>query len=149
MKFTRQGLLQALALASLCVLSLNARADWAQSTDPLIVQPGPSNNAVQAQNPPGFTWARHPAGPAAYEIEITPVGGAPTKAIVERNWYLPSKALPLGNYTWRVRPNGSSDWSSPRSFQLTGRSTVFEVPDNATLRNRIAAKARPRAFPMV
>jgi len=147
MKFTRQGLVQALALASLCALSLNARADWAQSTDPLIVQPGPTNNAVQAQNPPGFTWARHAAGPAAYEIEITPVGGAPSKAIVERNWYLPSKALPLGNYTWRVRPNGSSDWSTPRSFQITARSTLFEVPENATLRKSIAAKARPRALP--
>lgn len=147
MKFNRQGLFQALALASLCALSLNARADWAQSTDPLIVQPGPTNNAVQAQNPPGFTWARHPTGPAAYEIEITPAGGAPVKALVERNWYLPAKALPLGSYTWRVRPNGSNDCSSPRSFQVTSRSTVFEVPDNATLRNRIAAKARPRALP--
>ena len=147
MKFNRQGLLQALALASLCALSLNARADWAQSTDPLVVQPGPTNNAIQAQNPPGFTWARHPTGPAAYEIEITPVGGTPIKAIVERNWYLPTKALPLGSYTWRVRPINGSEWSTPRSFQLAARSTVFEVPDNDTLRKRIAAKPRPRALP--
>jgi hypothetical protein len=147
MKSHLRGLVQALALASLCALSLNARADWAQASDPLIVQPGPANSAIQAQNPPGFTWARHPTGPAAYDIEITPAGGAPILAVVERNWYLPTKALPLGNYTWRVRPKGSSDWSTPRSFSLTTRSTVFEVPDNATLRARIAAKARPRALP--
>ena len=147
MKSHLRGLVQALALASLCALSLNAHADWAQATDPLIVQPGPAGGAVQAQNPPGFTWARHPAGPAAYDIEITPAGGAPTVAVVERNWYLPAKALPLGNYTWRVRPSGGGDWSTPRSFSLTARSTVFEVPDNATLRSRIASKARPRALP--
>lgn len=147
MKSQLRGLVQALALASLCALSLNAHADWAQAADPLIVQPGPAGGAIQAQNPPGFAWARYPTGPASYDIEITPAGGAPILAVVERNWYLPTKALPLGNYTWRVRPSGSNDWSTARSFSLTTRSTVFEVPDNAALRSRIAAKARPRALP--
>ena len=147
MKFNRRGLVQALALASLCALSLNAHADWAQATDPLIVQPGPAGGTIQAQNPPGFTWARHPTGPASYDIEITPSGGVPMLAVVERNWYLPTKALPLGNYSWRVRPSGSNDWSTPRSFSLTTRSNLFEVPDNATLRARISAKPRPRALP--
>ena len=147
MKSHLRGLAQALALASLCALSPHAHADWAQASDPLIVQPGPANGAIQAQNPPGFTWARHATGPAAYDIEITPAGGAPIMAVVERNWYLPTKALPLGNYSWRVRPSGSNDWTTPRSFSLTTRSTTFEVPDNATLRGRIAAKARPRALP--
>jgi hypothetical protein len=129
------------------LLSLNAHADWAQSTDPLVVQAAPANSQVQPQNPPGFTWARHPTGPAAYEIEITPVGGSPTKAVVNRNWYLPSKALGLGNYTWRVRPANTTDWSAPRAFSITSRSTVWEVPDNATLRARITAKPRPRMLP--
>jgi hypothetical protein len=67
--------------------------------------------------------------------------------VVDRNWYLPTKALALGNYTWRVRPANSSDWSTPRSFSITSKSTVFEVADNATLRARIAAKPRPRSLP--
>ncbi|MFL6673954.1 MAG: heparinase II/III family protein [Massilia sp.] len=134
------------ALASL-LSCVDARADWAQSTDPLVVQPSPANSQVQAQNPPGFTWARYPSGTASYEIEITPAGGSPAKAVVDRNWYLPTKALALGNYTWRVRPTSSSDWSAPRPFSITSRSTVFEVPDNATLRARISAKARPRSLP--
>jgi hypothetical protein len=146
MKLHRKGLAHAVALASL-LLCMDARADWAQSTDPLVVQPNPANSQVQAQNPPGFTWARHPTGPASYEIEITPAGGNAVKAVVDRNWYLPSKALALGNYTWRVRPANSTDWSSPRAFSITSRSTTFEVPDNATLRARIAAKPRPRALP--
>jgi hypothetical protein len=146
MKFHRKGIVLAVALTTL-LCSFNARADWAQSTDPLVVQPAPANGQVQAQNPPGFAWARYATGPASYEIEITPVGGSPVKATVDRNWYLPTKALALGNYTWRVRPAGSSDWSSPRSFAITSKSVTFEVPDNATLRARILAKARPRSLP--
>ena len=145
MKFHRKGVVAVVALSSL-LMSFSARADWAQSTDPLVVQPAPANGAVQAQNPPGFAWARHPTGPASYEIEITPSGGSPVKATVERNWYLPTKALALGNYTWRVRAAGSTEWSTPRAFAITSKSTVFEVPDNATLRSRILNKARPRSL---
>jgi hypothetical protein len=136
-----------LIFAAALLLSVNARADWAQSADPLVIQPSPRDNAVQAQNPPGFTWARYPSGPASYQVELTQAGSAPTYATVERNWYLPTKALPLGNYSWRVRPSGSTDWSSPRPFAITSRSTVFEVPDNATLRATILRKPRPRALP--
>jgi hypothetical protein len=146
MKFHRNGTAIVLALASLSC-SFSAHADWAQSTDPLVVQPNPSNGAVQAQNPPSFFWARYPTGPAAYDIEITPSGGTPVKATVDRNWYLPTKALALGNYSWRVRPSGGGDWSSARAFAITSKSTTFEVPDNATLRARIQAKARPRSLP--
>lgn len=146
MKSYRKGLVRATALASLLVCTA-AHADWVQSTDPLVVQPSPAMNQVQAQNPPGFTWARHASGPATYELEITPAGGAPTKVITDRNWYLPSKALALGNYTWRVRPTTSGEWSTPRSFSITNKSNLFEVPDNATLRARITSKARPRALP--
>lgn len=146
MKFHRKGLVRTAALASLFV-SVTAQADWIQSTDPLVVQASPAMNQVQAQNPPGFTWARHPAGPAAYELEITPVGGSPTKVVTDRNWYLPSKALALGNYTWRVRPASGGEWSSARSFSITSKSNLFEVPDNATLRARITGKARPRSLP--
>jgi hypothetical protein len=146
MTFHRKGLAVTAVLSSL-LWSFSAHADWAQSTDPLVVQPSPDNSQVQAQNPPGFTWARHPSGPAAYDIEITPVGGTPVKATVDRNWYLPNKALAMGNYTWRVRPAGSTTWSSPRAFSITSKSTTFEVPDNATLRARILAKSRPRSLP--
>jgi hypothetical protein len=146
MKVPRKGI-AALAAFSSLLLCLDARADWAQSTDPLVVQPAPANSQVQAQNPPGFTWARYPKAVTTYEVEITQVGGATTRALVDRNWYLPTKALALGNYTWRVRPSNTSDWSDPRPFSITSRSTVFEVPDNATLRARIAAKPRPRSLP--
>ena len=147
MKFSAKGLAHAAVLSSL-FLSLQAHADWAQSTDPLIIQPGPVDPQVQAQNPPGFTWARHPTGPASYDLEVTPTGaGTPIRVTVDRNWYLPPAAMALGTYSWRVRPTGSNDWSTPRTFSLTTRATTFEVPDNATLRARILAKARPRSLP--
>src|SRR5689334_11985391 len=56
---------------------LSARADWAQSADPLVVQTRPSNSEVQLQNPPTFSWARYPGGAARYEIQIRPEGGSP------------------------------------------------------------------------
>jgi hypothetical protein len=146
MTFPRKAPAIAAVLSSL-LWSFSAHADWALSTDPLVVQPAPANSAVQAQNPPGFAWARHPTGPATYEVEITQVGGSAVKATVDRNWYLPTKALALGNYTWRVHPSNSTDWSTPRAFSITSKSTTFEVPDNATLRARIQAKARPRSLP--
>jgi hypothetical protein len=146
MKFHRKGSARTAALAALLLCSA-ARADWVQSADPLIVKPSPAMDQMQAQNPPGFTWARHPSGAAMYELEITPVGGTPTKVVVERNWYLPWRKLPLGQYTWRVRPTVNADWSDLRTFSITSRSNVFEVPPNQTLRARILSKPRPRSLP--
>jgi hypothetical protein len=147
MEFHRRGLAHTAALSAL-LLCAGARADWVQSADPLVVTPSPAMNQVQLQNPPGFSWARHPTGPARYELEIAPASGAsPTRVVVDRNWYLPSKAMALGTYTWRVRPATSPEWSDQRSFSITSRATVFEVPDNGTLRARILAKPRPRSLP--
>jgi hypothetical protein len=146
MSFSRKGMALAVAMSSL-LFGANAHADWAQSTDPLVIKAAPANGEVQAQNPPGLTWARHPTGPASYEVQITPNGGSPMSATVSRNWYLPTKALPVGTYSWRVRPAGSTDWSAVRTFQITSRSTTWEVPDNTTLRARITAKPRPRSLP--
>jgi hypothetical protein len=142
----RNGVALTVALASL-LCSFSARADWAQSNDPLVVRTKPANSEVQLQNPPTFTWARHPGGAARYDIQIAPEDGSPLTATVDRNWYLPARSLVPGSYTWRVRPTGSTDWSTPRSFSITGKSTAFEVPDNAALRERILAKGRPRSLP--
>jgi hypothetical protein len=146
MTLDRKGIILAAALSSL-LWPFSARADWAQSADPLVVRANPSGSEVQLQNPPTFTWARHPGGAARYEIQIAPEGGSPVTATTDRNWYLPTKSLAQGKYTWRVRPAGSNDWSTPRAFSITGKSAVFEAPDNATLRERILAKARPRSLP--
>jgi hypothetical protein len=145
--FTK-GVARVAALSTLLLMCLQAKADWVQSTDPLVVQASPAQNQVQAQNPPGFTWARYPTGAASYEVQILAEGATiPVSATVDRNWYLPTKAMTLGNYSWRVRPSGSTDWSNYRPFSITARSTVFEVPDNATLRARILAKPHPRSLP--
>src|SRR5207248_463141 len=96
----------------------------------------------------GFTWARYPTGAASYEVQILADGAlTPVSITVDRNWYLPTKAMALGNYSWRVRPTGSTDWSNYRPFSVTTRSTLFEVPDNPTLRARILAKPHPRSLP--
>jgi len=146
MRLHSKGIVVAAALSSL-LLPVVARADWAQVSDPLVVHANPSNGEVQLQNPPTFTWARHPSGAARYDIQIAPKNGSPVGSTVDRNWYLPTRVLAPGDYTWRVRPAGSNDWSTPRAFSITAKSTAFEVPDNATLRARILANARPRSLP--
>jgi hypothetical protein len=136
-----------LAFLSSLLFAGAAHADWAQSSDPLVVKPLPANGDSQPQNPPGFTWARHASGPASYEIEILADGATvPTRVTVDRNWYLPATAFADGTYTWRVRPVNSTDWSARRSFAINARSLRFEVPDNATLRARILQKPRPRSM---
>ena len=145
MKFPRQEIARLLAMSSL-LLCMNARADWAQSTDVLVVKPGPALGQVQAQNPPGFTWARHPTGPAQYEVEIT--------LARRRADHAPSSSA-TGTCRPRPWPTATTAGACARSARPTGRrraassspprSTVFEVPDNATLRSRILA-ARPSAF---
>jgi hypothetical protein len=139
--------LRVVFLSSL-LLAGAARADWAESSDPLVVKPRPANGDNQPQNPPGFTWARHAAGPAQYVVEILAAGSSsPLAVTVARNWYLPSRAMAAGSYSWRVRPANSSEWSARRNFTISATSTVFEVPDDAALRSRILQHARPRSLP--
>jgi hypothetical protein len=142
MKFPRQEIGRLLAMSAL-LLCLDARADWAQSSDVLVVKPSPGLGAVQPQNPPGFTWARHPAGPAQYEVEITLAGAAPLTAIVERNWYLPTSALANGNYSWRVpsaRPTGRPRAPSP----CRARSPLRSAGQRHV---RPLQRVRPRSLP--
>ncbi|UTY60551.1 DUF4962 domain-containing protein [Massilia sp. erpn] len=105
---------------------------------------------VQAQNPPGFSWARHPSKPATYTVEITGPSGVLPVATVTRNWYLPSKALPAGTYSWRVRPSTVAEWSTPRSFVIASATALeqrFEVPEESTLTQQVTKRSRPRLLP--
>ena len=90
--------------------AVEARADWAQSTDVMVVKASPANDEPQVQNPPSFTWSRHPSAPARYDFQILKSDGV-TVALTgstSRNWFLPTKALPAGTYFWKVRPAGTS-----------------------------------------
>lgn len=123
-----------------------AQADWALATDPLAVHTLPDNRQIQAQNPPSFTWSRHPQSPASYTIEVKSGGAIVNTFTSSRNWYLPSKKFEAGTYTWRVRPSNSKEWSSPRVFIINATSTVFEVPESETLRAAIVLRPRPRGL---
>ena len=136
--FPRYGL-----LLVACLVSGASRADWVQSVDPLVVRPLPAEGALQVQNPPSFSWARHPSNPASYVLEIQ---GATTQSFtVARNWYLPSSMLAPGRYTWRVRPSTTQEWSSPRPFVIEAvASKSFLIPEGVALKARVTQRARPR-----
>ncbi|MET3132120.1 hypothetical protein AAKU55_002390 [Oxalobacteraceae bacterium GrIS 1.11] len=148
MKLKNAPILRGLLLLA-CVVSFPCHADWATSADPTVVHALPSDSRTQPQNPPGFTWSRHASNPTSYVIEIT--GKTIQTYTTDRNWFLPTTALPAGHYTWRVRPGtaaaGAPDWSSPRDFYIDASSKTFEVPDNATLQSRILTRALPRSLP--
>ncbi|MCC7596615.1 heparinase II/III family protein [Janthinobacterium sp. FW305-129] len=146
MKSSKRPLLRAawLLLLPLCGM---AQADWVQSSEALAVRPLPDNMQSQPQNPPTFTWSRHATLPPAYVVQVMQGGVLYKTFNTSRNWYLPPKSFPVGNYTWRVRPSTSQEWSSPRNFVIGSNSQLFEVPENVTLRNTILSKPRPRALP--
>lgn len=120
-------------------------ADWAESANMAVIRPNPNSLAVQAQNPPSFTWAKYVGtGVTSYTLEIMKNGALYATYTTNRNFYLPSRQLPAGTYTWRVRPNTVATWSTPRIFVIGATSTVFEVPETAELKTRVLAKAHPR-----
>jgi len=148
-------LLVAAAVASCVGLHCQAQAtttvsDWSLSSDLAVVSPAPTDGVVQAQNPPSFTWARHPTTPASYTIELQRGTDAVITYTTNRNWYLPSKKLAAGSYRWHVRPtNLPTAWSPYRTFTIDATSVVFEVPENDALSATVLAHPRPRSLPPV
>lgn len=159
-KYSKFG---ALAVVLACA-SAPSHADWAQSIYPNYMPPMPTNRQAQSQNPPAFTWSKYPGDASKYLVDIqaeTTPGSNVYKSLsatyyeTTRNFYLPSMALPAGNYQWRVTPAGTlasgkavaTDWSSLRGFAVDGTATLFVVPDNTTLITRITNRARPRQLP--
>ena len=136
-----------LAALSTFLLAGAAHADWVVSPNVEAIRPAPANFQVMPQNPPAFAWSRHNTNPASYVLEVSRNGVVAYTFTTPRNWYLPTTAFPQGNYTWRVRPSTSQEWSDPRNFSITSGSAVFLVPDNLALRSAVTRKARPRQLP--
>lgn len=139
----------AILYGTACMLAVVAgasRADWAESTDISVVRPAPSDLLPQPQNPPAFTWARFATKipPTQYKLEISQGGKVVATYFTKRSFYLPSTRMAEGTYTWRVLPDNSTVWSTPRTFIIDKTSVPFEVPENAALKATILARARPR-----
>lgn len=147
MKYDNNSILRGCALAAfLAAVSVPCLADWAIPTAIDAIKPSPDQLQVQAQNPPSFAWSRYPVYPrvASYVLEIRAGVNVVATYSTKRNFYLPSKALPSGSYTWRVRPVSNTDWSTPRGFVIDATSKVFEVPELATLKANVLAHGRSR-----
>lgn len=126
-------LISALRIATLFSLAVSGQshADWTTSIDLAAVRPGPEQFQIQAQNPPGFTWSRHPkaATNTWYIVVMTSSTGVLTKGVTARNWYLPPKTLVSGQYTWKVSPfiktaKMTEDESAARTRARNGGSSA-------------------------
>jgi hypothetical protein len=107
MKSNKTTVLHLSVLSALAIVSSASYADWATSTNIEAVRPAPDKMQLQPQNPPGFSWSRHPTATSStwYLVIITPPTGTPIKAAVSRNWLLPTKQFTAaGIYTWKVAP---------------------------------------------
>ncbi|HEY1043349.1 MAG TPA: heparinase II/III family protein [Telluria sp.] len=136
-----------LAVVSTFLFAGAAQADWVVSPNVEAVRPAPEHLQTTPQNPPSFTWSRHNANPPGYVLEISKDGAVAYTYTTDRNWFLPTAAFPAGTYSWRVRPSTTSEWSTARFFNINAASKTFQVPDNATLRNNVVNKVRPRQLP--
>jgi hypothetical protein len=148
MSFRSLGTVRFLALAFAAAVATPSHADWVQSTAVDAVQPAPEAYALQPQNPPSFTWSRHPKATdsTVYTIEIRK-GSTTTRYTTTRNWFLPTTKLEDGTYGWRVVAScAPTEWSTERGFVINPTSSVFEVPDSAVMRSR-ASRSRPRMLP--
>ncbi|GGY85043.1 DUF4962 domain-containing protein [Pseudoduganella plicata] len=130
--------------AALALMAGPSRADWALSSNMAVVRAAPTSLAVQAQNPPSFTWAKYRNAPG-YIVEVSAGSTVYATYTTSRNFYLPSRRFPNNTYTWRVRPTHVVDWSTPRSFVINASSTVFEVPENDALRATVLSRPHPRS----
>jgi Heparinase II/III-like protein/Domain of unknown function (DUF4962) len=142
--------IQVTLVACLAAPALSFGADWSESTDLSAIRPSPTELQVQAQNPPSFTWSRHPTNTSGYTLELTRQGGETTTFTTQRNWLLPTTRLADGTYSWRVRPTSApTEWSTVRYFVINSMSNSWQVPDDATLKARAMAHSRPRQLPTV
>lgn len=133
------------ALFLLAIPSLGY-SDWAGIETPGLVRLQPANGSVVKQNPPGFSWVRA-SGASAYELSVRGPDGKTAVWQAPRNWYLPTKKLPLGNYFWKVRSRTPlGPWSTERSFSVDGTASVFVVPSEQQLISFIRSKPSPRAL---
>jgi len=125
--------------------------DWTLPTAANVIQAQPSNLAVQANNPPGFSWPMYQFKPAVYDFELTGPGSAAPVVTsgITRNWYLPTTPLAAGTYSWRVRASAPlSAWSSPRTFVIDAAlSKTFIIPDSATIKAHVASLKHPVSLP--
>lgn len=149
MAFLKSSLISSVVTGIVLTLGQAQAAEWVATAaaDPYTTQPAPTNLMPQPQNPPAFAWPRYPVTPkpASYTLEISSGTTVVATYTAPRNFYLPSKAMTPGTYTWRVRPNiATIAWSTPRSFTIPSTAKVFEVPETDVLRTRVLAHGRSR-----
>lgn len=125
----------------------DASADWSASDNALAVRALPNSPAIQAQNPPTFSWSQYTNSPDTYLVEVKSNGLITNTFKTTTNWYLPASAFKNGSYTWRVTPVSHQDWSKERPFIIGPESALFEVADNAALTATVLSRMRPRMLP--
>jgi hypothetical protein len=121
-------------------------SDFLVRSDPSLAPVRPADCSTITQSPPEFTWPPQ-SGDPTYVVTITGPGGRNLTQKTQKNWLLLDRALPPGNYTWRVAVEGNKDArSEPRTFNIAADAVPFVVPAPAALFDRAKSTPRPRTW---
>ena len=143
------ALLVAAALAaSRAHAACGAQHDFLVRADPLLAAVRPADCATLLGGPPQFTW---PGGKGRHTYTVAlrfPDGHTETRTTT-RNWLAWNRAVPAGEYTWRVSMSGHARArSETRAFRIeraepaeTSKAPASSTPRLAREEASIAAPA--------
>jgi hypothetical protein len=120
-------------------------SDFLVRSDPSLAPVRPADCSTVTQTPPEITWPPQ-SGENTYVVTITGPDGRSESRKTTRNWVLWDRALPPGNYTWRVAVEGKSVRSEPRRFTIAADAVAFVVPSPQALFDRARGTPRPRTW---
>ena len=113
------ALLVAAALAAAKArAACGAQHDFLVRADPLLAAVRPADCATLLGGPPEFTWPLQ-AGRHTYTVALRFPDGHTETRTTRRNWLAWGRAVPAGEYTWRVSMSGGAHArSESRAFRV-------------------------------
>ena len=122
------------------------KSDILVRSDASLAPVRPADCGVTTQTPPEFTWPPQ-SGQVTYTFTLTFPDGKSQSRRTSRNWLLWDAPLPAGAYSWRVKTEGSSSFTSdPRTFTIAADAVPFVVPAPEALVKRARETPRPRTW---
>src|SRR5690349_22134819 len=120
------------------------QSDILVRSDATLAPVRPSDCSTITQTPPEFTWPPQD-GSHTYVVSLTHPDGHEETRTTGENWLVWDKALPPGEYRWRVSVR-DGDKSEPRRFRIAADAVTFLVPGDDTALAHAKQLAHPRTW---
>lgn len=121
--------------------------DFLVRADPLLASVRPADCATLLGGPPQFTWPRQKDG-ETYTVALRFPDGHTETRTTRRNWLAWDRAVPAGEYTWRVSMSGTSQArSDARGFRVEHAEAARDSAAQARSAPRPARESASLAAP--